>query len=324
MKSFLEVNRRLLVYLCAIFCGLFLILVNMNLAVPLNLNYEVWHHVQTVAILGMTGSSYRTGQRTILECRLILIEGSELPDKPELLRELSSKHKLILEVDFKTMLQVVQACQDLQIQRCNTGNQYSCNQQNGWNSTAGTNINMWTLLKGIVPGTKWCGLNDLAENYHDLGSGSYFEVDKCCRAHDHCPVKVHSFSTSYGVTNYHPYTKSHCSCDDLFYQCLKRISHNNKDNGAKDLANNIGRVYFNIFRLECAEAHYPKVCTKSTQAFPGSRSHDLIPQNPDKRLFFRDDESQGNVKDWDQVCTEWIVDTSAVPDLTFRKPKLLF
>ena len=132
---------------------------------------------------------------------------SELPDKPELLRELSTKHKFILEVDFNTMLQVVQACQDLQIQRCDT-NQYSCPQQNGWIQNGTTsNINMWTLLKGIVPGTKWCGLNDLAENYHDLGTGSYFEVDKCCRAHDHCPVKVHSFSTSYGVTNYHPYTK---------------------------------------------------------------------------------------------------------------------
>jgi len=219
------------------------------------------------------------------------------------------------------MLQVVQACQDLQIQRCDT-NQYSCPQQNGWIQNGTTsNINMWTLLKGIVPGTKWCGLNDLAENYHDLGTGSYFEVDKCCRAHDHCPVKVHSFSTSYGVTNYHPYTKSHCSCDDLFYQCLKRISHTNQDNGAQDLANNIGRVYFNIFRLECAEAHYPKVCTQKTQAFPGSSSHDLVPQDPEKRFFFRDSQS---VKDWDEVCTEWIVDTSAVPDLTFRKPKLLF
>ena len=115
--------------------------------------------------------------------------------------------------------------------------------------------------------------------------------------------------------------RSHCACDDLFYQCLKRISHTNKDNAAVDLANNIGRVYFNIFRLECAEANYPKVCTKSTQALPGSVSHDLVPQLPEKRLFFR---SKERVKDWDEVCTEWIVDTSAEPNLTFRKPKLLF
>ena len=31
--------------------------------------------------------------------------------------------------------------------------------------------------------------------------------DKCCRAHDHCPVKVKSFSTNYGAKNNHPYTK---------------------------------------------------------------------------------------------------------------------
>ena len=66
---------------------------------------------------------------------------------------------------------------------------------------------MSIFLIGILPGTKWCGFNDLADNYHDLGSGSYFEVDKCCRSHDHCPIKVHSFDTNYGVTNYHPYTK---------------------------------------------------------------------------------------------------------------------
>ena len=47
---------------------------------------------------------------------------------------------------------------------------------------------------------------------------NYFRVDKCCRAHDHCPVKVKAFSNSYGATNYHLYTKSHCACDDLFYK----------------------------------------------------------------------------------------------------------
>ena len=123
-----------------------------------------------------------------------------MPDKPALLRELSQTHRLTLEVDFNTMLDVVQKCQSLQVQRCSF--QPCQPNQNGT-----SNINMWTLLKGIVPGTKWCGLNDLANDYHDLGKGSYFEVDKCCRAHDHCPVKVQSFSTSYGVTNYHPYTK---------------------------------------------------------------------------------------------------------------------
>ena len=37
-----------------------------------------------------------------------------------------------------------------------------------------------------------CGVNDVAKNYNDLGTGSYFEVDKCCRTHDHCPLKVNT------------------------------------------------------------------------------------------------------------------------------------
>ena len=37
-----------------------------------------------------------------------------------------------------------------------------------------------------------CGVNDVAKNYEDLGTGSYFEVDKCCRTHDHCPLKVNT------------------------------------------------------------------------------------------------------------------------------------
>ena len=49
-----------------------------------------------------------------------------------------------------------------------------------------------------------CGVNDVATNYEDLGTGSYFEVDKCCRTHDHCPLKVytfHLFQTFYNIGN---------------------------------------------------------------------------------------------------------------------------
>ena len=126
----------------------------------------------------------------------------ELPQKPGLLASLAAQNYVIHEVDFTTMLNVVTTCQDLQIQRQAPNVPASVLA----NHTA-KSVNMWTLLKGIVPGTKWCGVNDLANNYHELGSGSYFEVDKCCRSHDHCPVKVHAFSANYGATNYHPYTK---------------------------------------------------------------------------------------------------------------------
>lgn len=32
-----------------------------------------------------------------------------------------------------------------------------------------TQVNPLTLLNGVVPGTKWCGLGDLAHDFHDLG-----------------------------------------------------------------------------------------------------------------------------------------------------------
>lgn len=42
-------------------------------------------------------------------------------------------------------------------------------------------INPFTLLNGVVPGTKWCGLGDLAKNFHDLGTEE--SMDRCCRSH---------------------------------------------------------------------------------------------------------------------------------------------
>ena len=56
-----------------------------------------------------------------------------------------------------------------------------------------------------VAGTKWCGNSDIAKTYFDLGREK--EVDKCCRAHDLCPVKVQSYQTRYNLTNEHFYTK---------------------------------------------------------------------------------------------------------------------
>ena len=55
---------------------------------------------------------------------------------------------------------------------------------------------------------------------------------------------------------------------------------------------------------------------------PGSQSHELLPSVPEKRFFFLSNNQ--TVKNWDEVCTEWIVDTSAEPNLKFRKPKLLY
>lgn len=54
-------------------------------------------------------------------------------------------------------------------------------------------------------GTKWCGLGDISSSYDDLGPER--NLDKCCRAHDHCPVKVKAFRSRYGLVNWSLYTK---------------------------------------------------------------------------------------------------------------------
>lgn len=65
--------------------------------------------------------------------------------------------------------------------------------------------NPFSLLSGIIPGTKWCGTGDIAKNYHDLGTEP--SVDRCCRTHDLCPVKVRSYQNRYNLINNSLYTK---------------------------------------------------------------------------------------------------------------------
>ena len=59
-------------------------------------------------------------------------------------------------------------------------------------------------LRFHPPGTKWCGVDDVADSYFDLGK--FYEMDKCCRAHDFCPMKIKGFSKKYGTINFKPYT----------------------------------------------------------------------------------------------------------------------
>ncbi|XP_026477018.1 SUN domain-containing protein 2-like [Ctenocephalides felis] len=98
-----------------------------------------------------------------------------------------------------------------------------------------------SLFSGIVPGTKWCGTGDIATTYHDLGSDK--DSDKCCRTHDLCPVKIRAFKQRYNLTNNSLYTKSHCLCDDLLFECLR--------NTKTPAAQLMGNIYFNLVRVPC-------------------------------------------------------------------------
>ena len=154
-------------------------------------------------------------------------------------------------------------------------------------------------------------------------------MDKCCRAHDHCPVKVKAFSNSYGATNYHLYTKSHCACDDLFYkvrvnlhpqisfvkkikslQCLKTAAASGSGR-----ARAIGNLFFNVLSLQCAAPNYPKVCIEKL-----SRTGRLEQNGKREGRFI----NFGSGRRREERCARWVDDLTAEPTLKFSKTKKHF
>lgn len=100
-----------------------------------------------------------------------------------------------------------------------------------------------SMVSGIVPNTLWCGLGDRASNYSELGAE--FRVDACCRAHDHCPIRLRPFTTDYGIINWSMSTRSHCDCDADFNQCLMAVN--------STLSNVIRVLYFRFVGLQCID-----------------------------------------------------------------------
>eukprot|EP00795_Rhopilema_esculentum_P007511 gene7511-13291_t len=75
----------------------------------------------------------------------------------------------------------------------------------------------------IYKGTKWCGHNDIAKSYNDLGK--YRKTDMCCRTHDkHCSLRIKAFQKKYGLINWSIKTASDCNCDIAFKKCLDKAS----------------------------------------------------------------------------------------------------
>ena len=48
-------------------------------------------------------------------------------------------------------------------------------------------------------------MGDVAKSYNELGPRA--RVDLCCRAHDHCPMRLKGYGIEYGVHNFGIYTK---------------------------------------------------------------------------------------------------------------------
>lgn len=52
----------------------------------------------------------------------------------------------------------------------------------------------------LIPGTKWCGGGNEADDYYDLGE--HDKLDKCCRAHDLCAMCLKTGKSGWGLSNY--------------------------------------------------------------------------------------------------------------------------
>lgn len=100
-----------------------------------------------------------------------------------------------------------------------------------------------SMVNGIIPNTLWCGLGDRAANYSELGAE--YKVDACCRAHDHCPIRLKPFTTDYGLVNWSMSTRSHCECDIDFNECLNGVN--------STLSNVIKVLYFRFVGLQCID-----------------------------------------------------------------------
>ncbi|XP_012541362.2 phospholipase A2 [Monomorium pharaonis] len=99
----------------------------------------------------------------------------------------------------------------------------------------------------IAPGTRWCGDGDIARDEDDLGF--FKDTDACCRAHDNCKNDLLAGETEVNIINNGIFTRSACTCDFGFYNCLK--------NASNLIATKIGTMYFNILGQQCFQCICP-------------------------------------------------------------------
>ncbi|XP_036341636.1 phospholipase A2 hemilipin-like [Rhagoletis pomonella] len=206
----------------------------------------IYYHDSTIAVTELGP------EKLLLGCELIEIYNEK--DGKALLEGLS-KYNRPLRITFDEMLKLMNQCERVdkltyasrnraKAIDVNTNNDSSANNNNNGVTNLAANIfpkSPFSLLSGIIPGTKWCGTGDIAETYSDLGTD--MDMDRCCRLHDLCPVKIRAYQNKYELMNDSLYTKSHCICDDMLYSCLKKAN-----TPASQL---MGSIYFNLVRVPC-------------------------------------------------------------------------
>ncbi|XP_046973623.1 uncharacterized protein LOC124540205 [Vanessa cardui] len=112
-------------------------------------------------------------------------------------------------------------------------------------------------VQAIYPGTIWCGDGHSAQaRSGDLGL--FFFTDTCCRQHDACKMYILAGETKFGLTNTGLFTRSHCSCDAKFRECLRKTN--------SLVSAQIGLTYFNVLGPQCFRKTHPIVrCVRRTR-----------------------------------------------------------
>ncbi|XP_055296931.1 uncharacterized protein LOC129565749 [Sitodiplosis mosellana] len=196
----------------------------------------IYYHDQTVAIVELGP------EKLLIGCELIEIYNESAGKK--LLKQLSKINRP-LEIQFTDMLNLMNQCdivENQNVKRNQRRNTHPASDEDTSKTFAFGKNNPFSVFSGIIPGTKWCGTGDIATTYNDLGTEE--NMDSCCRTHDLCPVKIRAYEAKYNITNNSLYTKSHCVCDDMLFDCLKKLD----DTPAAQL---MGSIYFNIVQVPC-------------------------------------------------------------------------
>ncbi|CAB3365198.1 Hypothetical predicted protein [Cloeon dipterum] len=70
------------------------------------------------------------------------------------------------------------------------------------------------------PGTHYCGPGNSAKGESQAKLNG---VDKCCKTHDNCPIRIRKDEVKYGLKNTGLYTRCSCECDTALRNCLKKV-----------------------------------------------------------------------------------------------------
>ncbi|XP_018019361.1 uncharacterized protein LOC108675833 [Hyalella azteca] len=207
---------------------------------PLGTKWNAYFYDQTIAVI------LEDQDRALLNCTLLEVIPQH--EQRAALRSLGQVMALV-PLTFRQMVQLSYYCKstrEILAPKSTTQRRIAKNNPTPdvlWDHAS-------SLFSGIMPGTVWCGLGDRARVYEDLGERR--ELDTCCRAHDHCPVKVRASASRYGIRNTAFSTVSHCLCDDAFRMCLEKAALDD------EMAATIGELFFNIIRPQCLVRPRPR------------------------------------------------------------------